>query len=439
MNSVFRRRFIGSDFLLLWFAQAGSSFGEFLFAATATVWVATGLFPHSAHLPTFMALIVLSATVPRIVVAPIAGVLVDRWNVRYTMVVSDAARVLCYTVLLIVVEWESGSDAVRYWAALIVLTSGNVSAQFFNPARAALMQVVIPEERRVEAASTSMFALTGVAMAATALGPISYAVLGVAASISVCIGAYGLSLLMTCLTENRSVRADDPPGHFWSEFVGGFRTAWASAPLRMVLIGVLLYGFSLGINNTALSLYGLKTLHLEPKQYGLLSMMFPAGNLVASISGVRLVKRYGQHRVYVLSLIGLGVGYGVYGLVRSVPVAFVTMFGCGLVFSLYVLCQGPILQEATPAGYMGRITAISTPAMALASAVGTVAVSQLLGLLISPGSGSSRAVADPYGTMIAVGAGIMLVGGVVMFAAQRKRPPDSDPAERSATATSTSG
>ncbi|MQY20074.1 MFS transporter [Nocardia macrotermitis] len=362
--------------------------------------------------------VVLSATVPRIIVAPLAGVLVDRWDARRVMVVSDAVRALFYAILLIVLVCGSESSAVQYGASLIVLTIGNVSAQFFNPARGALMQVIIPAEQRVEAAGTSMFALTGVAMAATALGPVSYAVLGTVASISVCIGAYGISLSMTCLTTNRSIRAESSPAHFWSEFAEGFRTAWGSASLRMILIGVVLYGISLGINSTTLSLYGLKTLGLEPEQYGLLSMMFPAGNLVASILGVRLVKRYGRHRVYVLALMGLGIGYGIYGLARSIPVAFVSMFVCGTVFSLYVLCQGPILQEATPYGYMGRITAITTPVMALASIAGTVALSQALDLLIGHDSGSP--VVNPYGTMIAIGAGCMLIGGSVMFAAQRR-------------------
>ncbi len=341
------------------------------------------------------------------------------------MISSDAVRALLFAILLAILLYGRSSSTTQYGTMLAILTLSNVAAQFFNPARAALMQVIIPPDRRIEAASSAMFALTGVAMVATTLGPIIFAILGPALSAVVCIAAYLLSLTMTYLVADRPVPSSGAPDHFWSDFAGGLRMAWGSGPLRAVLFGIVLYGISLGINNTAIGLYSLKTLGLPPSRYGLLSMMFPAGNLVSAIVGVRLVKRVGMHRAYVLSLIGLGVGYLFFGLSHSIPVAFVMMFLCGLVFSIYVMCQGPIVQEATPAGYMGRITAITSPATAISSAVGTVFVSQLLSLFIGHTSAVSGHLPNSYGAAIATGAVCMLIGGVIMLAAQRRRSANS--------------
>jgi hypothetical protein len=62
----------------------------------------------------------------------------------------------------------------------------------------------------------------------------------------------------------------------------------------MVLVGVCLYGVSLGVNNSVLALFGLKTLDLNPGQYGLLAMMFPLGNLISAVSVENLLKGWAR-------------------------------------------------------------------------------------------------------------------------------------------------
>ena len=69
-----------------------------------------------------------------------------------------------------------------------------------------------------------------------------------------------------------------------------------------------------------------------------------------------------------------------------------------------------MLQEAVPAGYMGRVSATVTPVLAIASLTGTLVCSQTLNLVQG---------VDVYGGYIVIAAGLLLTGGGLMLLGQR--------------------
>ncbi|WP_234809317.1 MFS transporter [Clavibacter michiganensis] len=93
---------ISRSFTLIWLAQALSAFGEYVLAATVTVWLATGLAPGDPALPLYIGAVIGATSLPRLVLAPIAGVLVDRWPARRVMVAADLARVALLVPLMVI-------------------------------------------------------------------------------------------------------------------------------------------------------------------------------------------------------------------------------------------------------------------------------------------------------------------------------------------------
>ncbi|MFD8101173.1 MFS transporter [Nocardia fluminea] len=433
---------IGADYRRLWLAQAFSSFGEYLFASTSTVWVAVRLYPTDPRLPALIGVVILAASVPRIIFGPVAGVYADRWDSRKTMIVNDWIRVGVFATLLAVVQFADSSPGRVFAAIIICIILSEISAQFFNPSRAAVMQLVIPPDRRIEAASMSMFSLTGVAIMATATGPAVFGLFGARVAICVCIATYAISLMMTVRVQDEYQPQRQVAGHFWRDFADGARSAWHTPMLRVVLIGACFYGVSLGINSSVLALFGLKTLGLSPGQYGLLAMMFPLGNLVSAVFGIRLIRRIGVNRSYLLALSALGLGYVAYACVGQLVTACAVMLMCGAIFSIYIMCQGPILQEAVPEGYMGRISAVFGPMVSITSAASTLLASQALsysaGRGFTAGDGSWR---DPYRLLIIFGAAFLFIGGGGMYlvrARAHRRSRSTSPAVRDGTAGSSS-
>ncbi|MBP3862492.1 MAG: MFS transporter [Pseudomonas sp.] len=172
-----------------------------------------------------------------------------------------------------------------FTGVLLLLLINSVAAQFFNPSRQAIMQVVIPSERRVEASAKAMFSLTGISVLSASLGPALFVWLGPVWAVSINVLVFTCSAL--CIASTRGLRTrllavqERPP--FWSGLLAGLRFSWGHASIRALLMGVALYGFSLGVNNVALSLYAFKTLGLTAYEYGLVLAAFPVGGLIAAL------------------------------------------------------------------------------------------------------------------------------------------------------------
>src|ERR1700742_4619975 len=80
-----RRFLINRTFARLWTGQAVSTLGDYVFDTTLVLWVATVLAGGRRGAPAAVSGIMLSVGAAVLVVGPVAGVFVDRWNRRATM------------------------------------------------------------------------------------------------------------------------------------------------------------------------------------------------------------------------------------------------------------------------------------------------------------------------------------------------------------------
>ncbi|CAM3325450.1 hypothetical protein PSFL111601_19290 [Pseudomonas floridensis] len=200
--------------------------------------------------------------------------------------------------------------------------------------------------------------------------------------------------------------------------MSGLRFSWKHASIRTLLVGIALYGFSLGVNNVALSLYAFRTLELKPEQFGLVLAAFPVGGLIASLLARHVLALFSVGQAFTVSLLCMGLSYIGYSLHPPFYLAPILMLCCGLFFSIFAIVQGPMLQEAVPQGYMGRVSATITPVLSISSLTGTLLCSQTVqwtqGLITDFRPGA-------YGVYILIAAGLLLVGGAFMLAGQRVR------------------
>jgi len=412
--------FISRNFSLLWLAQALSSFGEFVFESTVVVWLVADLFRDSAFLPSAVGLAVAASAIPRVLVAPLAGAWVDRMTPLYVMMAADAIRVTNFLIFVLVYSLFDLDKMQVLFGVLAVLLLNSSAAQFFNPSRQAVMQVVIPPAKRVGASAKAMFSLTGIAVLSASLGPALYASVGPAWALMINVLAFSCSAL--CIVATRGLRntllVQQERPSFWGGVSAGLRFSWGHASIRTLLIGIALYGFSLGINSVALSLYAFKTLGLSPYEFGLILAAFPIGGLIAALLVGPILKFLSIHQVFVASIVCMGLGYLGYSLTPPFYLAWALMFCCGLFFAMFAVVQGPMLQEAVPAGYMGRVSATITPILAIASLAGTLVCSQTL-YLAQELNERFDAHLDVYGCYILIAACLLLLGGGLMLRGQR--------------------
>jgi len=124
-------------FALVWFGQLISITGSGLTEFGLSVWV----FQRTGSTTQF-ALTFLAFTLPRILLSPLAGTLVDRWDRRRAMLLSDTGAAL--TTLAIALLLIAGR--LEVWHIYIATAISSSLSAFQRPAYKATITLLVPKE-----------------------------------------------------------------------------------------------------------------------------------------------------------------------------------------------------------------------------------------------------------------------------------------------------
>ncbi|MDF5714709.1 MAG: MFS transporter [Rhizonema sp. NSF051] len=124
-------------FILIWFGQLISLIGSGLTSFALGVW---GY--QKTGSATQFALISLFTTLPRVVISPLAGVLVDRFNRRWIMIISDFGTGLSIVAIALLLA----IGRLEIWQIYLVATVSNSFSAFHLPAYTASITQLVPPQ-----------------------------------------------------------------------------------------------------------------------------------------------------------------------------------------------------------------------------------------------------------------------------------------------------
>ncbi|HEX6290384.1 MAG TPA: amino acid adenylation domain-containing protein [Herpetosiphonaceae bacterium] len=125
-------------FFVIWLGQLVSILGSMMTGFALGVWAL-----QNSRSVTEFALISVFAAVPFILVSPLAGVMVDRWDRRKTMIMSDTIAAL--TTLAIMVLYNTGDLAI--WMIYLLTSISSIARAFQMPAYTAVTTLLVPREQ----------------------------------------------------------------------------------------------------------------------------------------------------------------------------------------------------------------------------------------------------------------------------------------------------
>jgi DHA3 family macrolide efflux protein-like MFS transporter len=388
-------------FFSIWSGQAISLVGSQL-VQFALVWWLT----QSTGSATVLAMATLAAVLPGVLLGPIAGTLVDRWNRRLVMLVADGFVALI-SAWLAYLFW-TGSMTV--WHVYVAMLARAMGEAFHWPAMQASTSLMVPREHLSRVAGMNQTMQGALGVAAPPLGAILLALLplhGVMA-VDVATAAFAiLPLLFVVVPQpGPSVPAESGTARssVMSEMGQGLRYVWRWPGLMAVLIMAMVINF---VVNPAFALMPLLvTEHFGggALQLGWLESSWGIGMVLGGL----LLSVWGgfRHRVYT-SLSGLVVsGIAIVGVGLAPAAAFWLALGALFVAGfMNPLVNGPlfaILQATVAPEMQGRVFT-------------------LVGSLCSAMMPLSLAVAGPVAeavgirTWYVVGGAIFALIGVVSF------------------------
>src|SRR5262249_21734534 len=142
------------NFALLWTGQAISQIGDWVFDTTLVLWIGVVLGRDQPWAPAAVSGVLVATSLPFFLVGPLAGVFVDRWDKRRTMLAMDAIRAVLVALLALitVLRLPLGWMLAAIYAAVFL---ASVCSQFFRPSLVALIGDIVAEPARVRASSLS--------------------------------------------------------------------------------------------------------------------------------------------------------------------------------------------------------------------------------------------------------------------------------------------
>jgi DHA3 family macrolide efflux protein-like MFS transporter len=217
-------------FFPIWTGQAFSLLGSKM-VQFALVWWLT----ETTGSATVLATATMVALIPEIVLGPIAGAYVDRWNRRVVMIVADALVALA-SVWLVYLFWV---DAVQIWHIYVIMLVRAVGGGFHWPAMQASTSLMVPKEQLTRVAGLNQ-TLNGVLnIAGPPLGALLMALLPLQGVVAVDVGTALVAILPLLFVQiPQPEREDDgeQKAPIWVDIREGWRYIWGW-PGLVVMIG----------------------------------------------------------------------------------------------------------------------------------------------------------------------------------------------------------
>ena len=210
-------------FLVIWAGQVISLIGSGLTSFGLAVWI----FQRTGEATPF-ALTALFGNLPRILLAPVAGVVADRWSRRWIMILADIGSALVTLAALFLL----GSGQFAIWHIYLIALAGSVCGAFQEPAYIASITMLVPAKDLGRANGLVQLSQALEMLAAPIIAGALFPAVGLGGLITIDLitfgAAVGALLLIPVPQPPAAPRTEAQAGRqFWRDVAFGFRwTAW---------------------------------------------------------------------------------------------------------------------------------------------------------------------------------------------------------------------
>ena len=373
MLIVLRQR----NFALLWFGQLASTIGDMVLFVALPFYIydRTG-----SALATGAMFIV--QTMPSLLLSPLAGVLVDRWNRKRVMVVADLLRALVLLPLFIVHSTE--------WLWLIYpIAFGKMSiSQFFVPAKSAIIPSLVAKKYLMKANSLSAIGTCLASLVGPSLGGLLLGLVGLHSVVLLDASSYVISgVLISFISLSPDMVGEQiKTGNsaaanrvtIWRDWLEGLRLVKREYLILSIFVAAGIGALGQGIINVLLVVFIKDVLGAGALEFGWLATAQGAGALIGGFIIGQIGKFLPPTRLIIL-------GVGTSGLIF---VAMINLPALPLILVLAILVGVPVmgfsigvetlLQSSTADCYLGRIFGTYETGQALLT-LGGMGLASILG------------------------------------------------------------
>jgi MFS family permease len=410
----------------LWYAQIVSFFGDFL----ALFAVINFLTFHLNATPRDVTGLQIAYLLPIAILGVLAGVFVDRWPLKPTLVSSDLIRAALCLLLLF------AHSTLQFY---LIMASISVVSSFFGPAQGVAIRSAVPLHGLRSANSLMQQVMFGMRIVGPPLAGLLYTALGARAcyigdSISfVCSGLLIASLVITrpaLAAMEKKLDETDPAqpnrgiaagvATIGSDMKQGISFIVHHAGVLFVILALASGMFVLGCFGPLIAVYVRDSLHASTALFSAVSAMIGLGMFL----GVNLINGVGKKlknsTLVYAGLGGIGVGLCLLALLPHAWAALLADFIIGLAIAAIVVPATTMVQQETPPELLGRVSSTN---------MSIIFTAQIVGLALSGQLADRIGVRHVFAICAVLLVILMLIGKLFMEPTPPPQPP-SPPAPR---------
>jgi MFS family permease len=285
----------------------------------------------------------------------IGGVLTDRLDYRKTLLGTQTAMMATAAALGTLVLLH----VAQVWMVDVIAACNGIVLILDVPARQSFTVQMVGRSELPNAVALNSSLFNASRLVGPGLGGLIIATAGV--GICFLINAASFLAVLAVLLRMRvkdlhPVKRADRDESLLRGVRIGFRYAWSTPRVRLVLVMMLVVG-TIGMNfNVLLPLLASRTLHSGPEVFGLLSAGFGFGALVGALLAASMA------RAVLPLLIAAAGGFGIFELLlapqSTVVGVAVVLAMVGVCFSLYTANSNSTLQMMVPDQLRGRVMSL---------------------------------------------------------------------------------
>lgn len=286
---------------------------------------------------------------PIIIIAPVAGVVIDRVNRKGILIGADLTRGLLALAL------SFANEIGQVYALVLGLA---LATTFFRPTLSTVIPTLLDEDDLLAANSISWSTEQLVQILAAATAGAVVALSGVALAFQLNALSFFISagLIATIavprLTDAQS--GSSGAGRFWADLRGGLSYARQSRFLQRLLVVQMLASLAVGGTSALLIVLSSTHLRLDPAGFSWLLIAIGLGALIGPFAFAALTRDYRNPRYLFAPYLIRGAGDILIALLTPLPIALLLLFIYGLCTSTGSVVYQSLMQSRVPRSVQGR-------------------------------------------------------------------------------------
>lgn len=262
------------NFLLLWQGQLVSCLGDAFYSIALGFWVL-----DRTGSSTIMGILMAAVSIPRIVIGPFAGVIVDRFDRKRLILLGDFIR----GIGMLFVGYAAFNNFLEVWMVIIVGVICGVCSAFFNPAMSSVVPDLVSSDNLVRANSAQQMSTSTTNLIGSIGGGFIYSTIGAAAMFLFNGISYILSTISEVFIDVPKVERKNTEITFKDDFKEGVKFTFGFRGLVILLCIAFGLNFFFAIFSILMKPWFNMDPNLGVAKFGIVTAFESVGIILASV------------------------------------------------------------------------------------------------------------------------------------------------------------